>query len=227
VDCLGADKMDQRPRVPLRPTPSGRERIQPSIATTGRQNQSHAAACAACAMDGPVFRYTSTSHDPLVPQRAEGSRQHRCRPRQAAPAERRVDCVPEKRGRQSGFSAARSPERERPREPPVSRPHAGWMAAASITAGAEFVNRSPRGPSRTGASTRSRQRTERRRVPRPIREKPPVRHGPVPIRHGTENPCDHEPIATVCTQCGYEEPRQLSRPGPASTTPATEFRNRE
>jgi hypothetical protein len=47
--------------------------------------------------------------------------QHQMPHQQTAPTERRVNCVPEKRGRQSGYSAARSPERERSREPSAAR----------------------------------------------------------------------------------------------------------
>jgi hypothetical protein len=47
-------------------------------AITGRmlmQIPTQASACAACAMDGPMFRCTNTSRLPRLPLRADGSHQ--------------------------------------------------------------------------------------------------------------------------------------------------------
>jgi hypothetical protein len=178
-------------------------------------------------MDGPVFRYTNTSCLSPLPHRAEGS--HEPAPDAASTGDACQTmgklCSWEARP-STGLSAAGSLERERPREPPVSRPHAGWMAVASITADAEFVNRSPRGPSRTGVLTRSPERTESQRIPRSNREKPTVRHGNDPNPRGTENPPATSPSQTRATT-RTRRPRQRKPPGPLSTTLATQFRDRE
>jgi hypothetical protein len=94
-----------------------------------------------------------------------------------------------------------------------------------VTADAEFENRSARGPRRTGVLTRSPQRTEKQRIPRPYRERQTVRHGPDPNPCGTENPLPPSPSQTSATT-RTKRPRQHPPPGSPSTTLATRFRSR-
>jgi hypothetical protein len=194
----------------------------------GMQGRPQAPICATRATNGPTFKCTRTSHDPLTPQlkRIDHANQHQMPHRQATPAERRVSLYPLEARLSTHFAAARSRRRRKPRKPPASRLYGGGPDGGGVHRRRRVRKSSCTGSERNGRVRQIDRENGELENPggksRDIDGSPRQRFEPLRNRESVHTIT----VANLCHDA-HKGTRQPGPPGPASTTLATQFRGFE